>query len=107
MALEPRTAAPSWRLERLSPVRGAGRLPIVTRAPDTVPNPGWRQTPRRPILIRMDTEYVVGAGAVLSEGPVWWQGNLLWVDIERRRIHRGIPGTGIIGSGISRIDWAS
>lgn len=40
----------------------------------------------------MDAEYVVGAGAVLSEGPVWWQGNLLWVDIERRRIHRWNPG---------------
>lgn len=40
----------------------------------------------------MNAEYVVGAGAVLSEGPVRWQGSLLWVDIERRRIHRWTPG---------------
>lgn len=41
----------------------------------------------------MDAEYITGAGAVLSEGPVWWQGHLLWVDIERRRIHRWNPVT--------------
>lgn len=39
----------------------------------------------------MNAEYVVGSGAVLSEGPVWWQRSLLWVDIERRRIHRWTP----------------
>jgi len=41
----------------------------------------------------VNAEYVVGAGAVLSEGPVWWQGTLLWVDIERRQIHRWTPGS--------------
>jgi sugar lactone lactonase YvrE len=41
----------------------------------------------------MNAEYIIGAGAVLSEGPVWWQGTLLWVDIERRRIHRWSPAS--------------
>lgn len=40
-------------------------------------------------------------GAVLGEGPVWWQDALWFTDIKQDRIHRFTPGTG------ARHSWAA
>ncbi|HRI11788.1 MAG TPA: SMP-30/gluconolactonase/LRE family protein [Verrucomicrobiota bacterium] len=41
----------------------------------------------------MIAECVLKARAVLGEGPVWHEGRLLWVDIERGEIHQFDPAT--------------
>ena len=44
----------------------------------------------------VDVEVVVGAGAILGEGPVWdvRDGRLVWVDIMNSRVHRTDPLSG-------------
>lgn len=42
----------------------------------------------------MELEVVWNAGATLGEGPIWHQGKLFWVDIEKRRLHIYHPKDG-------------
>lgn len=42
----------------------------------------------------MKAECILDSGAVLAEGPVWHDGRLWWVDIERREIHALDVATG-------------
>lgn len=41
----------------------------------------------------MTAECIVRAASVLAEGPVWHDGHLFWVDIERGEIHRLNPSS--------------
>ena len=43
----------------------------------------------------MKTECILPAEAILAEGPVWHDGQLWWVDIERGEIHSLEPVTGM------------
>jgi sugar lactone lactonase YvrE len=45
----------------------------------------------------MDVERITEPGAIIGEGPVWDDdhGDLLWVDIIGRKVHRTDPGTGL------------
>ncbi|KAF0095289.1 MAG: hypothetical protein E1N59_784 [Puniceicoccaceae bacterium 5H] len=42
----------------------------------------------------MRAENILRAQACLAEGPIWWRGQLLWIDIERGELHRFDPKTG-------------
>ena len=45
----------------------------------------------------MDVERLTEPGAIIGEGPLWDDdhGDLLWVDIIGRKVHRTDPGTGL------------
>jgi len=45
-------------------------------------------------MTAITAECVLPAAAILAEGPVWREGHLFWVDIERGEIHELDPQTG-------------